>query len=276
MKNVVFEQFESLVQMCEALNSRPTCKGAGRASHEGEDTGHGRDWSGTDTYAEADGLAMNGDKESLRMINAAVRSMHIQARNTRNTEERAMAKTSYSIVGSRPCVPRAINGHPLSMCRRTTVRVNRPVLNVYYSRSAMANVEATEMAKVGAKVIEAIKSIERGGVRINLYVGAIIAGDTEDMAIFARAKDSDKDIDFARLAYPFVNPAFFRRHVFRHIETKKELNQRHWHNGYGHRENDEKGLFYRAKNNDKNNVFISFYGVRNMTTEQIAAEIIKK
>ena len=271
MGKLIYEQFESLAKMCGALNTRPTCKDAGNASHEGEDTGHGKDWSGTDTYEEADILMKYGDKESLSLINTATKRIKAKANNT---EERVQAKVRRSVVGSRPCVPHAINGHPLSMYRRTTVHVSKPVINVYYSRSAMCNVEAEDMALAGAKVIEAIKIVERSGVRINLYVGAVLESSRESVVIFARAKDSDKDVDFARMAYPFVNPAFFRRHVFRYIETKRELTQDAWNCGYGHRAGNEKILF-EAGNKDKSSVFLSYYQIKSMSSEQIAELITK-
>lgn len=219
------EDFSSLASFVDAMNKRPRCEGAGNSSVEGS-----LDFTKTRNYNEADYFAKYGDKDSAKMIQHAVNRLRA---NNVGTEQRAQARVRRSVVGSRPCVPAAIIGHPLTMYRRTSVKTQRPVVNVYYNTSVSWTVDAEKIAEFGAKIVEALQSVERSGIRINMFVGAFLKDGDERVACFVRVKDSSKDLDVIRMSYPIVNPSLLRRHIFRYIETRPELTQSRWRNGYG-------------------------------------------
>lgn len=261
----IFETFSSVAEFINTLASRPTCPGADNDSH----TGSVR-FTTTESYEAATRLALYGDRDSAGKVQTSIKKM--RAGQT-SSEQRAQARVRRTVVGSRPCVPAAVIGHPCSMYRRDTVHVSRPVVTVYYSISACGGVDASRLADVGARLSEAIQSVERSGVRVNLYIGNTSSAGSQTIGTFVRVKDSAKDFDLLRMAYGIVNPSFFRRHWFRWVETKPELNQSRWAGGYGRpldsegERNIEKEMRERAVKFDQ---FFTFYRIEGKTAEELA------
>lgn len=262
----ITEDFNSIQAFIHAMNEREICKDAGDSSVTGS-----YEFTKTRDYGEASRLALYGDKANAEKVELAIK--RLQGGRTGH-EERAQARVKRGVVGSRPCVPAAVMGHPNAMYRRHVVRTIRPVVNVYYNTSVSCTVDADDIIEFGAKLVTALKTVERSGVRVNVYVGAFLKDSDERVATFVRVKDSDHDLDALRMAYPIVNPSLLRRHIFRFIETSKTLTQNRWKYGYGRVvEGSSEQEFWKGMNK-KNSVLVSFTKDGKLMSEEIAKNIL--
>lgn len=221
----IFEEFKSMAAFVGAITERKKAAGAGYASEDGD-----KSFRGTESYEVANKLAIYGDKNTAEQIGVIMQKMQ---RGNMRTEQRVQPRRVRSVVGGRAFVPAAIMGHPLSMIRREVQRVQRPVANVFYNAAASCGVSAERLARFGAKVCAAIIAAERAGVRVNLYAGSLAYDGKERTTMVTRVKDSDHDFDLLRMAYALANPSFLRRHWLRWIETRNDLKQSNWCDGYG-------------------------------------------
>lgn len=267
MKYIV-ETFESVNEFCRELNKRPACKGAGCSSTYGSEH-----FTMTKNYEQADEFARCGDRDSLSKINASFSKLY---NGKHEWEQRTQVRVHRSVVGTRPCVPAAIMGHPQAMFRKDKMQTKRPVVDVFYNIGACGDIAAERLADFGVKVVEAVRSVERSGVRVNLYAGNCSRAGEQGSVVFVRIKDSSHDLDLLRMAYPIINPSFFRRHWFRWVETKPELSQSRWSSGYGRSVDESEEVEFFKELKKPNAVFISFYGDNKKTSKQLADKILKK
>ena len=268
----IFESFDSVASFIKTIDERPVKEGWGYQTSQSDD----EYWTMTKSYEEATGLALYGDKKSASKVAKSIKK--IRDAKT-GYEERAQNKIKRSVIGSRPCVPAAVMGHPCSMYRRNVIKVERPVVYVYYSISMHVGTSAEVLADAGAKMAEAIQTVERSGVRVNLYAGNTSCTRSQSIGCFVRIKDSAKDFDLLRMAYALVNPSFFRRHWFHWAETKEELITSEWRRGYGRPlySNEEKETFDKMKENRiKCDYLFTTGNVENMTADEIANKILGK
>lgn len=263
----IIEIFESVNEFSRQLNKRPTCSGAGCSSTSGS-----KAFTMTDSYEQADDFARCGDRDSLTKINASMQKLKA---GKHEWEQRAQARVRRSVIGTRPCVPAAIGGHPKAMFRRDKIYTKRPVVDIFYNIGACGDIQAERLADFGVKVVEAAKTVERSGVRVNLYAGNCSRSGEQGSVVFVKIKDSSHDIDMLRMAYPIINPSFFRRHWFRWVETKPELRQSHWSSGYGRSVSAQEEQEYFNQLKKPNAVFLSYYGDNNKTARQLADKILR-
>lgn len=269
-KQYIFESFNSVADFINTLGSRPTKEGWGHLTSQEK----GDRWTTTNDYEEATSLALYGDRKASEKVAKSLKKIKAQSPCT---EERATAKVRRTVAGSRPCVPAAIQGHPCSMYRRSIVKVSKPVVTVYYSISMHGGTSAETLVEAGAKVAQAIQTVERSGVRVNLYAGNTSCTSSQSIGCFVRIKDSAKDFDLLRMAYPIVNPSFFRRHWFRWAETKSELKTGEWQFGYGRpleRREEEETLQKMHNSLIKCDFLFTTSNVLSMTADELAETIL--
>ena len=272
----VYETFSSIAEFITKIGDRQTCAGMQEAALEVNSFRD--DFTGTHTYDDATQLALYGDRDSMKKVQTCTTKMKAERKTS---EQRTQNRVVRCVAGSRPCVPAAILGQPNSMYRRKNNKVSRPVVNVFYNMAASCSVDAEEIVRAGAKLAQAIQIVERSGVRVNLFAGS--AGTTHGQVgtMYIKIKDSAKDFDLLRMSYILINPSFLRRHYFRWVETKSELNAKHWGCGHGRPldENELKNLQTEMKQkNIKCDCFISNEELRGGRSgaEDIAKKILGK
>lgn len=267
----IARRFDSLHEYEKHLTNGTTQKAftCPSSQREGE---YEKQFRGTTTYEEANGLLMYGDRDLAASIEAGGVSQ-TRARIRANVQ---CIKTEASVVGFMPHVPNFVAGVPLSMidARRTT-RPSRS-LSVVYVCSTNCGITTGEMIDAASKVLSAVMMIEASGTRVNLYSAGLITGHGAKIAAVVRVKSSDKKLDVVRCAYPLVNPSFFRRHFFRFVETTAGVPAR-YSNGYGHAPHDAKGelldVAKHARLGIDNAVVLGFYDVQGKTADEIVNAI---
>ena len=84
--------------------------------------------------------------------------------------------------------------------------------------------------------------------------------------LLVRIKDSGKYLDTLRIAYPLVNPSFYRRHVFGYMERLKGFNLDRAYGKIVHEDTCKEHLPINA-------CYLSYYFCSGKTEEEIAKYI---
>lgn len=187
----------------------------------------GNPWHGTKTWAEANELLINGDSKSAEKIRT---SGQIKTPKRTNTNRRI---PNCNVYGYLPHIPNYVAGIPTDMINNRTIVAKQKVITIVVASAVHCGWSAQQIADVNAKIVTAIRMIEAGGVRCNLfsYYGAYEG--KESIGALVKVKDSGRYLEIEKMAYAMVNPAFFRRHFFRFLETRPELTDSMWPTTYG-------------------------------------------
>lgn len=184
-------------------------------------------WSGTKTYQEARTLLVDGDEKSAELIRK-YGAIHTPKRTHVNVPIPVA-----SVYGFRPHIPNYLAGIPEDMWSTKQVPIKKKIITIVIAEAVCFTWTSKELADVNAKVVSAIKMIENGGVRVNLYTLFASRKNNEEIGALIKVKEAGRNISIEKMAYTMVNPAFFRRHYFRFLETRKELADENWPYGYG-------------------------------------------
>ena len=212
MEKVIFNKFDSVEQFSNWLQVTPqTAKGK-------EFNASNTKFAGTESFEEAQNLLKCGDKENADKIAATIRKIKAQGKGneTRN-------KLYNSPCGFMPIVPKVLAGDPQNMLAIRKERYNSTkVLNVAYNVAVDCTRTTEDLIKTAAKVANVIASLEKNGYRVNLYAYSC-GRDLKNnyYSLLVKIKDSGKYLDTLRIAYPLVNPSFYRRHIFGYMERLK-------------------------------------------------------
>ena len=221
MEKVIFNKFDSVEQFSTWLQSTPQTAKGKEFDYSNEISESNTEFTGTESFDKAQRLLKYGDKVNAENINATIRKIKAQGNGneTRN-------KLYNSPCGFMPIVPKVLAGDPNNMMAIKKQRYNSTkVLNVAYNVAVGCTITTGDLIETAAKVANVIASLEKNGYRVNLYAYAC-GRDLKNnyYSLLVKIKDSGKYLDTLRIAYPLVNPSFYRRHVFGYMERLKGFN----------------------------------------------------
>lgn len=171
--------------------------------------------SSTSSYDEAEDLFRFGDMNNLKKLQDTATKLKCHQGETSR-------QILYSDVqGFMPNVANYVNGLPYNMfnVRQQKFVGGTKIINMVFNPTVDWSWGIEKIVEVGAKVLDCITSLERQGYRVNLYVLTATTKGNETIASAVRIKRSDDRINLIKLAYPLINPSYFRRHFARFIET---------------------------------------------------------
>ena len=250
------EKYESVNEFIKTLNERIK-------SYKGEIYDPSFKFCGTNSLDEANDLFYHGDKENADKVTAAKAKIKAQGKGyeTRNS-------LYNSPCGFMPIVPKVLAGDPQNMLAIRKERYNSTkVINIAYNVAVDCTRTTEDLIKTAAKVANVIASLEKNGYRVNLYAYAC-GRDLKNnyYSLLVKIKDSGKYLDTLRIAYPLVNPSFYRRHVFGHMERLKGFNLNRSYGKIVHEEGCKECLPINA-------CYLSYYFCSGKTEEEIAKYI---
>lgn len=275
-KKEIFEVFNSVQDFYDAISTREiNAQFERKYGKEGwkekvASTTGSVSFTDTANFAVAENLAKKGyakGAENLAKVDAGNFSGQTQKRRAVQAD----------VVGFAPIVPNALLGVPKAMLNSTLQPRKIPVVSLYYEISANCSVSAEKMQETARKVLAAITAIERKNIRVELNVCNVQKtsnGTGQRMTCVIKLKDYRQPLDLLKIAYPLTHPSFFRRHMFRWMETVPELDTTFTDitTGYGYSETDEKEAYEKNLKGHvpENSVFLSFYKARSLSAQEIA------
>ena len=229
------------------------------------------DWAKTESYAQADGLLLYGDKElQKKIMEAGVKKTRLKL-NMKATRRQIFS----AVCGVAPNVPNAIAGVPTNMIAVKNVAIKQKVINVCYFITANGDTEADELLQASANVISACMEIEASGVRVNLYVGFLSEKLDDTVGFILRIKSASQPFDVLKMAYPLAHPSMLRRHFFKAMEVTEDVPTQ-FAPTYGCALSNAKEIRRHTESITKNmQAVYSYYDAKEKTVEEIREMIVR-
>ena len=264
MEKVIFNKFDSVEEFSNWLQVTPQTAAGKKFDYSNEMSKSNTEFTGTESFAEAQSLLKYGDKVNADKIAATIRK--IKANGKGNATRNSLYN---SPCGFMPIVPKVLAGDPQNMLAIRKERYNSTkVLNIAYNVAVDCTRTTEDLIETAAKVANVIASLEKNGYRVNLYSFSCGIGKRNTaFSLLVKIKDSGKYLDTLRIAYPLVNPSFLRRHLFAYLERVE--NYILW-NGYGIPLDDDVAQKYIPL---RKYSYLSYYLCCGMTEEEIAKYI---
>lgn len=256
MKRSDFRCYDSIDQMVTHLE---TNEGSRSKSH---DT-YNPKWYDSETYEEAVWRIKRGDDKLAKMLRGSDKlDIHMPSTGTR---KRIVTR----VTGFAPHVPNYLAGVPNNMIWVEEQKVAKKVLTVIYGCNTHGDETAETIAKVSARVVSCIMSLERKGYRINLYASNVADSGSSRTGFITKLKDSGQHIDVLKMAFPLLSAAWNRRFGFRFREMCG------W-GGMGSSLHGDNLRSWLDSNNVKYDVALSFYDAKYIKTVEELEKLFTK
>ena len=207
------ETFNSITEFISVISKR-TPNAAFTKSGVKDSENNSEYFCGTKNWDEAQSLLKHGYKEGAKDL--------LNCKTTVKVISPERKKQIFAdVTGFSPIVPNAIIGLPNSMLnKRDKIKPSR-VINIILDIAVSGTTDKEIFLKAGKNIYSFIKSIEATGTKVNLSVmeSMYIKRVKRFACLFVKIKDSKQAINPQLISYPIIHPSFFRRHVFRWIET---------------------------------------------------------
>lgn len=207
------ETFDSVTEFISVISKRTPNKAFTNYGRKESET-NTESFCGTKNFDEAQDLLKHGYKEGTKDLLNCKTSVKVL---TPTRKKQIFA----DVTGFSPIVPNAIIGLPNSMLnRRDKIQPSR-VINIILDIAVSGKTDKEIFLKAGKNIYSFIKSIEATGTKVNLSVmdNMYIKRVKRFVCLFVKIKDSKQAINPQLISYPIIHPSFFRRHVFRWVET---------------------------------------------------------
>lgn len=219
-----FKRFESVTALVAYLDNTPT-----------SDTFSGKYLSSQATDAEHYGYANYEEARTKLLLGDARLAKSVFASDKLNmkapyTASRLTVRTS--VAGFAPHVPNYLAGVPNCMLFAERRKIVAPVVTIVYNVGIAGGVDGDDIEKASARLLSAICSLERKGVRCNLYVASAQEERQQRCGFVMKIKDAGQYMDTLKMAVPMLSRAMNRRFGFRFRETMPGLSNG-WVDGYG-------------------------------------------
>ena len=224
-KNVT-EIFNSVNDLYAALQRRSvneTFAGKDNSLTKGREA-----FYGTSDMETANELLLNGDAEN----SAKLQTVRVKT-NADKYSEKFKKQTERGVVGFLPCIPAYLSGQPRNMFSIKRVYQKTKIINLIIDQDIPGNVSADKIINAGAQIASAVCSLEKAGVRINLFVGMSTKKENQTLTLLVKIKNSGAPLNKLRITYPIVHPSFTRRHFFRWMETNENKIRSEFVKSYG-------------------------------------------
>lgn len=222
------EVFGSVLEFVNTINKRTPNKAFLEAGVKASETGS-VDFTGTNNFEEAQKLMKCGYKEGAQDLLLCKSGVNVISPEQKK-------QTFQDVTGFAPIVPNAIIGLPNSMLNKRMQQKQAKVINILLDIDICGGTDKNVILLGGKNIYSLIKSIEATGTKVNLSVisSSYLTKNKKFSCVFIKVKDSKQAINPQLVAYPVIHPSFFRRHVFRWIETSELTNYKSFTSGYGY------------------------------------------
>ena len=181
-------------------------------------------------------------------------------------------KKSYHnyVCGSVPNVVNAINNLPLSMRKIYDNNNTQNIITINYNCSYPWHTTQQQIFTNGLLTLSLIDFFDSLGYRIDLRFFEISGAGNQILFIDLKLKNAGEKINLQKFYFPFCNPSFLRRLIFRVTETTEGLSSQ-WTVGYGECMPTDK--IKKILKIDDNNIFINFPREMGVKGENIQNDI---
>lgn len=172
---------------------------------------------GTDLYFES-------FKREVKKVNDYI------SKNKKNKS----ANYKNDVMGFMPIVPNAIIGNPINMINHNVKPKPYPTARIILEKANNSGVAADTMNEFYSIVFVLIQMLEKRGIRCELWVSASFKEGLEIVECKTKLKNFTQPLNMYKIQFPIIATDYFRRIMFRILETDKNIKDGDWKYGYGH------------------------------------------
>jgi len=234
MANLIYDNFSDVFEFRRAIQTRPD---NGKLGHSARDNGN--NFSGM-SLDDAFNALTDGLPEKAAALNREINRFKAVVSGT-VTQRRPI--NYYN--GHSPNVPAAIIGLPKSMRKVTKTPSKVKTVTMFYNNTANCFVDAEDLEKAGACVLQLVYWLELNGYRVRLTLSPYLAQEhygnkkSEHAVCNILLKDYRQPLDLLKLSFSVTSVSMFRRLGFRWLETVPDLKGGGWRIGYGSQIDDK-------------------------------------
>lgn len=257
-KHIIRENFNSIEEMLHELRTRPKNKIMEDANSSQL---NGKDFTGTESYEEAEELITTGYTEILDQIKSGLKF---------DSTEKSKVVPENNVYGYVPNVPNAIMNLPKSMIYQKRAPRKITSVNLTYCPTANCGTDSETFVTNGIKILNVVNSLEKNKIRVNLKA-ALKCSECGDEYVLATVtlKGYREKLNLQKICFPIAHPSMLRRFGFRWLETTKEITYHRWEFGYG-----SSSLNYSIF--DTKEILLGLTQIQSMTEEEIIDKILKR
>ncbi len=227
MKRVVFESFSNIEYFLNTIDSRvenSVYHGTGICDSKSGS----KSFTGTDSWEESLDLMRTGYVEGMEKLKNDL----LNSVNPRTTSTCKNIST-VDIVGFAPLVANAIIGMPKSMINSKKINTPSKVISIFYNPIDNGGVDSGRFVTAGAHLLSLIIQLEKGGYRVSLSIVSAFCTSKQKSIASVPIKDHRSKINPLKVSYPILHPSFFRRQMFRWLETNPDVEDEVYRGTYG-------------------------------------------
>ena len=227
MKSVVFESFGNIDVFLNTIDSRVE-NFVFFGSDVCDSRNSSKSFTGTESYEESLELMRTGYVDGMDKLEAAMLgSIYVRTANAYKNIP------TVDVVGFAPIVANAIIGIPKSMVNSKKTIIPSKVISIFYNASDSNNVKPYRFVTAGAHLLSLIIQLENKGYRVSLSVASAFCTDKQRSIAAVVVKDHRSKINPLKVSYPLLHPSFFRRQMFRWLETNPDVADVEFRKSYG-------------------------------------------
>lgn len=194
--------------------------------HNPSSRGNSASWAGTSTYEEAVELCQKGWSENFDKL----------VRLKKRIDEKVLSpivkpRQISDIVGYNPSVPDWLLGNPLNMWNSSKKQVPT-FMDIYLNMAYNCGTGRDEIFNRGIVVQSLVDALQDRGYIVRFKTCICVEYDDEVIFAVFRLKGEGEKLNIRKTYFPLCHPAFFRRLVFRLMETTP-VTHTGWESGYG-------------------------------------------
>jgi hypothetical protein len=166
-----------------------------------ETWGSGQGWDGGVNPKEAMRRGRDGDPSLVREYEG-----HIQDLTATMRGETGPAWV-LDVMGSTPCSPAVVAGHPMAMRRRVKRTAPARTARIYVSLICSAGIRASDMIKRGASILALAESLQAANVHVEVNLVAELPCSPRDTIVVVPV---ETPLDLSVSGFAIAHPAFTR------------------------------------------------------------------
>lgn len=211
-----FTKYDSIHELVEYMKGRPNGKNMQGMTESSTQSWSQTNFTGTDSYEEAEKLMMYGDKVAAERLQS---KLQVEKNSTSNSKR---LKQEYSVAGYQASVPRYLQGIPTSMINSRQVPMKQKIVRLVKSTGYTQDFTKEQIFENSVKALQIVIELEAKGYRVELdtirYTKSTEHSQRHEV-VLVNIKKSSERLSVAKIAFMLTNPSFHRRIGFKWLEV---------------------------------------------------------
>lgn len=137
------------------------------------------------------------------------------------------------VIGFIPIVPNVLRNYPINMINQDKKPKKIPTAKFVIDKTCNSNTNSVDMCSFYSIIFALVQYLENKGTRCEIYVVEASVEDDEIMVESLKLKNYMQPLNVYKIQFPIISTDYFRRILFRMVETNPDIRHNVWRYGYG-------------------------------------------